>query len=238
MADPTGAPVVILLTAILIGTGDMPAPLFTDFVAGRYGAVVQQVDSALARPQGLTPRDLALLHLWKGFAMAAWGRSEEARQSFAVALSLDQSLSLDPREVSPKIVAEFDAVRAAASLPTPQVRSYLLLEDLRARAALRSMVMPGWGQWTLGRKTGGLVAGGVFLGLVAAWVATGSWEDRAHTRYLRARDAEVESAYDEYNQAHKIHAAVGALAVTTWVASLVDVLARPGPPPRIRSQIP
>jgi hypothetical protein len=212
-----------------ITTADMPPVLASDFSLGRYALMIERVDSLLAGKVGLTIPELARLHLWKGFGQAAGGDRPAARASFGVALSLDVTLELDPRDVSPKILAEFESARTARLAPPtgkPEP-TYLVVEDSRPAAALRSMILPGWGQWSLGRRTRGAAFAAVGCAALGSWLAAAAWEDDAHDRYLHALGADIPSAYDEYNRAYKIHRALGYTAIAVWAGAVSDVLLGP-----------
>ncbi len=223
---------VVLLAAVT--AADMPQSLRGDFLAGRYEQMIQRVDSLIANPVGLTLRNLALLHVWKGFALAASGDRLAARASFATALSLDGRLTLDPREVSPKILTEFEAARSSrTSGPEAPAVIYLVTEDVRPTAALRSVLLPGWGQWTMGRKGRGALFGAAACGALGGWIAAARWEDRAHDRYLAASGDDIASAYDDYDRAFKTRRTLGYATIAVWAAAVVDVLLGPSPPMRI-----
>ncbi|MBN1425665.1 hypothetical protein JXA88_14005 [Candidatus Fermentibacteria bacterium] len=221
--------ILTLMACAVFSMTDMPAPLRDDFDSGRYQQMIGRVDSLLAQSIGLSLPELAGLHLWKGFGQAALGDRPKARASFGVALSLDPSIELDPREVSPKILSEFEAARAlsGAEAEGESAAVYLVLEDSRPGAAFRSMLVPGWGQWTMGRKTRGVAFAAVGLSGLAGWVAAATWEDDTHARYLRATGGEISSAYDDYNRAHKIRRLLGYGVVAVWAGSVADVLLGP-----------
>lgn len=225
----------VVIVAFALSTFDMPAPLRDDYSSGRYQEMVEHADSLLAQSVGLTLPELARLHLWKGFGQAAMGDRLSARASFGVALSLDPSIELDPREVSPKIISEFEAARASRldADEEPVGPTYVVVGDSRPRAALRSMILPGWGQWSDGRRTKGAIFAAAACAAVGGWFAASSWEDDAHDRYLAATDTEISSAYDEYNQAYKTHRALGYGVIAVWAGAVADVLLGPSTPVRV-----
>lgn len=217
-----------LVMLVAVATNDMPAALYDDFTAGRYGRMVQRVDSLLASPEGLTLPELALLHVWRGFGLAASGERQAARASFSVALSLDESLELDPREVSPKILAEFEAVRSSHKPQQEMAASaYLVMEDLRPGAALRSMMLPGWGQWKMGRKARGAMFAAAACASLGGWITAGVSENNTHDRYLAATGEDIPAAYAEYNRAYKVHRALGYAVLAVWAGAVADVLLGP-----------
>jgi hypothetical protein len=132
--------ITTIALGILLGTVSMPPDLHQAFASGQYQLMIEQIDSLLGEPVGLEVDHVASLHLWRGFALVGLGDRHDARASFRGALSLQPSLELDPREVSPKILAEFQAAKSAVSAPpeTTVQKEYLLLSDERPQAAARN----------------------------------------------------------------------------------------------------
>lgn len=224
-----------MITAItlilLLGTTSMPPDLNQAFTAGQYQLMIEQIDSLLAEPVGLEIDFVSSLHLWRGFALVGLGDRQAARVSFRIALSLEPSLELDPREVSPKILAEFQAAKSAmvAAPPDTAVQTqYLLLSDARPKAAVRSLLLPGWGQWSMERKGRGAVFASLGLLSLGGYVISGIAEHNARDDYLSATGNDISSKYDTYNRWHKANEAFGYSVLAVWVGAVADVLL--GPP--------
>lgn len=200
-----------------------------------YEAATDSAALALRTPERYRVSELAEIHTILGLIEYSRNNESEARGEFISALSLDPSLQLDSLLVSPKILAFFEDIRAELEQPrTPppsdaaNVR-YVVQEDPRTEAALRSMLLPGWGQLHKGERVKGLA-------LVGAWGAAAAGAAVTYVGRRRARiayeDADtVEDAldrYDPYNQWHQAHQAVLLGMAGVWLFSYADaLLARP-----------
>ncbi len=219
----------LMMLLLVLGVVDMPSELAEPYAAGMYSQVIQRVDSLLVAPHGYTVDYIARLHLWKGFALIGLGEKAMARAEFTVARELDPTISLDPREVSPKIIEEFRAVGVTvdSSHVTSPSPVYLLLEDKRPRAAMQSLILPGWGQWRLGRKTKAVALGSLALATASGWIISGAQMDRARDDYLNAPIDKISIRYEDYNRLYKIHQAVGYGMIAVWTAGVIDILIGP-----------
>ena len=158
-----------------------------------------------------------------------------ARRHFENALALTPALQLDPNLTSPKILAFFEEVQAnqMATLPGPgetptaEVR-YVLVQDPRPAAAMRSMVLPGWGQRYKAEQKRGWIFTGAFAGLGAGALTTHLLRQDAQRQYRAEADpARIEDRYQSFNQWHKTRNNLALAAGAVWVASYLDALLRP-----------
>ena len=176
-------------------------------------------------------------------ALVAFTRNdpEEARRQFGLALDLDPGLTLDPLLVSPKILDFLEEVKRARTPPAEAAGSaevrYVVVRDVRAEAALRSMVVPGWGQLHKGERTKGWVLAGL-------WAASASGSLYAHLRWADARRAylderdpgRVAARHDASDAWYKARNNLLLGAAAVWLVSYVDALAgRHAPPQRLAS---
>lgn len=201
-----------------------------------YPAAEARAREALARPDGLSPDELVEVHAALGTVLHARGATTEARDQFRAALSLNPSLTLDPVLVSPLTLQLLEDVRAEVSAtptraPTTTVR-YVVLPDRRPGAALRSAVLPGWGQFHKGdRRRGWAFAVGVGAA-AAGTVATHFAYRGARARYLDARTPdEAEAAYGPMNRLYHWRSALGVATAAGWVLAVGDALATGAPRP-------
>lgn len=133
-----------------------------------YEAAERMALEALHSGETMSIGDRAELHFLIGLVSYVRSDSVAARADFETVLSLTQDYSPDPVLVPPRVMAFFNRVRGdfipQMAEGTVQTR-YLMVYDLRPGAALRSAVLPGWGQIYRGDTTNG----GVMTG---AWVAS------------------------------------------------------------------
>lgn len=190
---------------------------------------------ALARYEALTPDQLVEVHSTLGILLHARNEAIEARRQFEAALSLRPDLTLDPLLVSPKTVDFFDEIRAeVAPVSGEPTRGsairYVRVEDPRPGAALRSLAVPGWGQFEKGDRGRGLAfttAWGVGLvGTLGAHLARAD----ARRAYLDAETPEEATVlYPAYNRWHRARAGFAIGTGVVWAAAVVDALATGGP---------
>lgn len=192
-----------------------------------YASAEARAREALANPAGLAPDDLVEIHAALGVVLHARGADVEAREQFLAALSINPALALDSVLVSPRTLDLLENVRAAAGrtdAPTSAVR-YVVLVDRRPAAALRSAVLPGWGQLHKGDRGRGLAfAAGVGAAAIGTAVAHGAY-NAARDRYRAAttREAAIET-YAEANRLYRLRGVLGVAVAAGWTAAVVEAL--------------
>ena len=182
------------------------------------------------------PGTIVEAHTTLGILLFARGADVEARQQFADALALDPTLRLDPLLVSPKTVEAFEAVRREAEarrLPAaqdPPPARYVLVRDPRPGAALRSMVVPGWGQFHKRERAKGWAFAGAFVLTAGGFVGAHLQRGRAEDAYLAEDDpARVAERYEAFNTWQRTRGVLGLAAGAVWLASTLDALATGAP---------
>lgn len=256
-AEPVNRAAAIVLAAILCaasaapplrasGAGAADSLAVEDVVRAweelRYDDALEMAGALLTGGADLTLDRLVELHKVVGFVAFSTGRIDEAENSFRSALSIEPDLRLDSLYVSPKILAFFRDVKARflTEAPEPGRREirYLVLEDRRPAAAVRSLVVPGWGQIYKGERRRGILmltaAGGTALGALLTHFAM----NNAHDRYLEATDpGEIASRYDRYNTLYRVRNTLFLATAVTWAWSYFDAGLRETRDRRILPQI-
>lgn len=198
-----------------------------------YATAEARAREVLARYEAFSPDQLVEAHTALGVVVHARGDDVEARRQFEAALSLDPAHALDPVLVSPKTVVLFEAVRAdiaraapVAEAARPPTLRYVVLQDLRAGAALRSAALPGWGQFHKGdRGRGWAFAAGVGAAATATAAAHLAYT-QARTRYRDApTTAEADAAYPATDRLRRVRGALALGTALGWAASVVEALA-------------
>ena len=184
---------------------------------------------ALQNYGNFTVGELAEIHTMLGLIAYNRGQQEEARRQFVSALQLVPGMDLDPALVPPKIVSYFENLRAeletGSAFASEGALRYVLVRDPRVDAALRSMVLPGWGQFYKGQdERAGLYAG--LFGLAAGGALYTHFRMRsAQNRYESADTAaEAERYYAPYNRLYRARNGFLQGGVVIWLASYVDAL--------------
>ena len=239
----TSALVLCLMLAVLPAHGQssgaaVVAEIRQAYERLDYAEAEAKAREALAANADLTVDQLVEIHTLLGLIAFSDNRETEARAQFLSALTLNPDLELDPLLVSPKILAFFDELKQSQRRATTEedpaagaVR-YVRVEDPRAAAAMRSLLLPGWGQQYKGQKTKGWLLTGLW-GLAAAGTVA------AHLRRNQTRDAYlaetnpdlVRARYDTFNTWHKVRNNLALATALLWAYSYFDaLLVRPAPP--------
>ncbi len=166
-------------------------------------------------------------------ALVKYARNEQAasKDQFRAALSLQPSLELDPVLVSPKVRDFFEGVKATADqedAPGAEVDEsvrYIFVEDSRPKAAIRSLLLPGWGQFYRGDRKKGWALTGLWTSTVTAAAVVHVYRLDARAEYREARLPEdISARYDRYNRLHKTRTVLLWAAAGVWVFSYLDAL--------------
>lgn len=184
---------------------------------------------ALRRYSDFTVEQLTDIHTI--LALVAYNRGDlsESRRQFISALQLTPDLRLDPLLISPKIVEFFgeiqsDLAASDAALEGAPTR-YVLVRDRRPDAAMRSMIVPGWGQFYKGHRTKGWIVSGLFGAAAAGAIGAHVKRRNAEAAYENESDPDlVENRYDTYNRWHKTRNALIQGTALIWWAGYVDAL--------------
>lgn len=184
---------------------------------------------ALRRYSDFTIEQLTDIHTLLGLVAYNRGDLSETRRQFISALQLTPDLALDPLLISPKIVEFFDEIKSDlvasdASLEGAPVR-YVLMRDPRPDAAVRSMIVPGWGQFYKGHTTKGWIVSALFGASAAAAIGAHIRRGNLKAAYENEADPDlVEGRYDTFNRWHKMNQGLIQGAAIVWWAGYVDAL--------------
>ena len=187
-------------------------------------------DSAIAQRGVYSSETLSEVFKTLGLAQYARSDSSAARTAFESALSFNPNLTLDPALSSPVIMAFFNGIKETfvqqpeATNPNTSIR-YLPLVDPRPAAAMRSMILPGWGQFYKGERSKGLVLIGLWSGLAASTVVAHFRRASTQDAYLAEQDRTlIQDRFDTFNTWHKIRNNLFLAVVGVWAYSYLDAL--------------
>ncbi len=182
----------------------------------------------LEQVNGLRPDQLVEIHTFLALIDYSQNDPEGARTHFMAALSLNPSLELDPVLVSPVIRGFFTALKEetlAGERTDAQLIRYIAVQDARPAAALRSMLLPGWGQWYKRDHVKGGLFGAAFLGAAGAAAAAHLTYRRRLDRYEAETDPDlVPGRYDDANGWYRTRNGLLVGAAVVWAAAYVDAL--------------
>jgi len=202
-----------------------------------YTAAKKAGEQALQHWQRLTPQQAIEVHQVLGVIAYSEGDFFEAKSQFEQALSLEPDLKLDSLYVSPKIHQFLDQLKANLAMGNGHSSGtlrYLVIPDLRPQAALRSLLLPGLGQFHKNQKSKGRA---LMAGAGAGVVLTGALHlrrEKARENYLSASTiAKAEATYRRYNTLNRARNLSALLTSGLWLYSFFDALTSPAaqPPP-------
>ncbi len=192
-----------------------------------------RIEAALDDFSRFSPVELGQIYIIS--ALIHFSRGDEAgtREQLAFALQVNPNLMLTSRDTPPQVITLFEqlqAEKAASAGPEPELR-YLVMQDPRPAAVMRSMILPGWGQLYKNEKRKGLM-------LMSAWGVTSAGTLIAQLQRHRAEDAylsaetleELNARYPKFDRWHKARNNLLVAASAIWVYSYVDALLRPPSP--------
>ena len=206
---------------------DVLAMARSNYRALEFDSARAILSKLIAEPAEVRPDDIAEAHMYLGLIEFNTAAPTAARDHFISALSLNTGLTLDPLDASPKVFeffaqvrSEYESIQVAQDISSVR---YVVVEDPRVYAALRSMVFPGWGQVYKGEKRKGYVLAGSWL--IVTGVAASAQVVRADKRrsYINESDpTQVSERFDSYSRWHKVRNTMAAAAIGVWIASYVD----------------
>lgn len=193
--------------------------------------------SALKEYRRFSPAQLTEVHKILAIVYYSQNKTNEARTQFESAVSLNPDLTLDPMLVSPKILRFFEEVKGQMfgledrlrSNDAPEIK-YILLEDPRPAAAMRSVILPGWGQRYKGENRKGIILTSLWAAGLAGSVAVYVARDNAKDKYLAEGDpSKIESRFATFNNLHKLRNNLALFTASVWLFSYLDAFLRKAP---------
>ena len=241
MVPPLTKKIIVLIVALTpILVADASAQSMTlDEIRDAYRSL--QLDVAerelrqiIASPAGHSLSDLTESHLLLGVILHTRGRNEEARTQFLSALQLDASARPSELDTSPKTLAFFEDARRSfeESLAVQQPASeitYVRVADVRPAAAMRSMVVPGWGQFYRGDTNKGLILGSAWLLSAGGTVAAHFYRRDAKKSYESETDPDrVADRFDTFKRWNTRRGIASIAAGAVWAVAYVDAISSRG----------
>ncbi len=190
--------------------------------------------SIIAAPGEHSVGELTESHLLLGVILHVRYRNNEARTQFLAALQLNPRARPNSLDTSPKTMDFFDSVLDAFNqLPSsngsePQV-TYIRVEDVRPAAAMRSMLVPGWGQFYRGDSRKGWAVGSAWAVSVGSLGVTHIARQRAKSEYEEETNPDlVSEKYDAFNSWNRRRSVAAIATGLVWLYAYVDALSTRG----------
>lgn len=211
------------------------------FQSFNYSNVINLADNLLQNKSRFNEDDLIEIYLLKGISHYSLGQSDSVKSSFYEILNLNDNYKIDPNKVSPKIINEFEKLKAEYSRfisnnnslvtvkrDTVHIVDTILVKpdkDIYSAAVVRSMVLPGWGHLYSGNKTKGWIltsASALTLGSMVYFIFDAN--DK-RSQYLNEVDPSlVDEKYNAYNTSYKIRNSLIVMYALFWIYSQIDIL--------------
>ncbi|MDZ4698826.1 MAG: hypothetical protein SH809_03885 [Rhodothermales bacterium] len=195
-----------------------------------FGAAKTHIEHALDAFDQFSPYQLTDVHTYYAKVLFSENDRSGARRQLMFALQITPEMKLDPLDASPKLLTLFDEVLAemantpAAGAAEPAVR-YLIVDDPRSSATMRSMVLPGWGQLYKNERRKGALLIGLWSATAGGTLAAAVLRQRAEQRYEDALlPAAIQDRYQTFNTWHVVRNNLFLSAVGVWAFSYVDAL--------------
>lgn len=195
-----------------------------------FDVAERRIKEALDNYEQFSPSELAQIYVFSALVNYAQNNRTEAETELGLALQLNSEVDVDPILAPPGLVELAERLKKLmtesgnVAEEEPELR-YLILTDPRPGAALRSMILPGWGQLYKGQKRKG-------YSLVGAWGLTAGGTLVAHllrasaeNNYLDATTTdEALTLYDDFNRWHQVRNNLFIASAGIWVYSYIDAL--------------
>ena len=219
------------IVAAQVSTGELLRDIRSAYERVDFDVAEQRIQEALDQFDLFSPTELAQVHMFSALIYYAQDDAGKAEAQLVLALQLHSDLELDPILAPPGLVAigdrlkkDFKEAGQINNEQQPDVR-YLVLDDPRPAAAMRSMLVPGWGQLYKGERKKG-------YWLIGAWGATAGGTLVTHFLRANAEDKYLEAAtvddaralYDDFNRWHQVRNNLFLAAAGVWVYSYIDAL--------------
>ncbi|MFQ5905155.1 MAG: hypothetical protein ACE5JA_01140 [bacterium] len=202
---------------------------------GEYLLIIDYIGSVLSDTLGLDAENrLSLLRILASSYVAV-GNVESARTQFKKMLALDPDAQLDPVATSPKILSvfkeakrEYEAEQAARQAPE-SLSTDLLAARPEGRVwlgpAIKSLIIPGLGQFQNGHQTKGYVFISSEVVSIAGLLVSQVRYEEARKDYAGNRDmSKMDALYNDYNRWYMVRNGFIATSVGICLVSSVDAI--------------
>lgn len=196
----------------------------------KFEQVLSKGNLLLQNQRGISGEHLQQIHKYMALAHYNIGNQDSSRAHFYTLLSLNPEFELDPVQTSPKIVAFFQTIKSAFRSDQQQKTAvpyteYIFLTDNRPQAGLRSLVLPGWGQYFKLQKKRGFILGSAFLISANAAGITYVLEKKRRDEYRAERNPDnIAAKYAAYNNMSKTRRLLQYAAAGIWATAILDAL--------------
>jgi hypothetical protein len=182
----------------------------------------------------------AEIHKYLAFSLIAQGKTELAKQRFAMMLSFYPTYTLDPMLTSPKILAVFNEAKKAFlfSQKSSEENIKIPVKVSNLSISYRAILFPGWEQLYTGRKTSGAIFLGFGIITLGGGIICEFLRSSARQDYLTERNPSViNEKYNIYNRYYQAETVSFVAFAITYIASEIDIFTSSGNPSTIVSSL-
>lgn len=182
------------------------------------------------------------LHTYLAFSYVALEEREKAKEEFSHILDLDESFTLNPEFVSPKIIQVFREVKETKFPKRPSYSTTLPPGGPEKGVSpllpwkgvfYRSSLLPGWGQSFRGERKKGKILKYSFLTASAGLISTHIAYLVTHNAYLNAKEpGDIEKKYKRYDFCYRTRTFFISLTAATYLYNIMDALLTESPQQR------
>lgn len=196
----------------------------------KFEDVISQGQKLLEETAILNKTDFIEIHKYLALSFYNIGKKDSSRSHFYSLLSLNPDFKPDPVKTSPKILSFYLEIKknfqedneSQVALPFTH---YVFIEDIRPKAALRSLAFPGWGQLYKDQNSKAYLFSGAFIGSALITIISLSVERDLRDKYLDEKNpSKIGGRYDDYNNMSKTRKIIQYTAIGIWAASITDAL--------------
>jgi tetratricopeptide (TPR) repeat protein len=199
----------------------------------QYQEIIDLASEKL-RQDSLSPETrMHILH-FKALAHYARGEMDRSMAAFNSLLQINPDYSLDASKYSPKIIEFFNDIKTnflVRPLVEPQTPPEIIthIDTLHVPVmtplpALKSSLLPGWGQWSMGEKRkGSVLMGAALISLSGSLYYTCQTREHEQNYLNSTKLPQIEQNYDRYNSSYRKRNIFWGTFATLWVLSQLDL---------------
>ena len=199
-----------------------------------YQKVIDLSDRLLNQRDFTDPDSLARLYELKARSHYALGDALGSTSAFLQLLQIDPKAELDPLRTSPKIIDFFQQLKqslaathvdTAATITRVDTVREICRSNKINQAAMRSILVPGWGHVHLGEKSKGFVLAGTAIASMLSTLMLEQQVREHETAYLNETDpARIEERYQRFKDSSRNRTLLFASTLAIWLYSQIDLL--------------
>ncbi|OGU35979.1 MAG: hypothetical protein A2068_13265 [Ignavibacteria bacterium GWB2_35_6b] len=199
---------------------------------------VIDLSQTLLNDNSLTKEEIIELQTMNAVSYYSLNDETSARKSFIEILKLENSYSLDPAFISPKIITLFETTKKdfnqiyvgkvedtktenkTEENPGQSIQNYLPDNSYM----FKSIVLPGWGHLSRGNNTKGFIIGTASLAALGTMIYYAVDAGDKEKQYLNETDPIlIQQKYSSYNSSYKTRNTLIAAYAAIWLFAQLDL---------------